>query len=59
MTVEQYAERMEVAQDAADRALDIGDMETHIEWGKAYHQLAEACKRQHGVDLRPEAENRR
>lgn len=58
MTVEEYTEQVALAEDAANRALDTGDMDTHIEWACAYHRLAENCKREHGIELRPEADSR-
>lgn len=53
MSVEEYAAAMVLAADAADRALGLRDMETHMLWARTFHRLATACLAEHGVELRP------
>jgi len=54
MTLEEYRELMTIASNAANKALDIGDFETHMEWGRAFHKLGKECLAAHEVELRYE-----
>lgn len=52
-SVQEYEAAMVLAAEAAGRALQLHDMETHMVWGRLFHRLAESCQAQHGVELRP------
>lgn len=51
--VYEYADMLSIAEVAANTALQLGDLDTHQEWVRAYHRIADECLARYGVEFRP------
>lgn len=50
--MDELVEQAKIAWSAAQRALYRGDVETHIQWGFAFHKLATRIFEEYGVEIR-------